>query len=149
MRSSIIAFGIAALTAVTQAVPTEQAKRDLYVRSASADVSCGNDQVISCCNTNKATSDSNNGGLLGLGGLLDGVLGGSCSPLGLGSKIFFSLLPPKKNEILTKCQQSSVLVFPSPTPAVTTSLRAVPATRTYVSTYSRTLQKEEFFADYP
>ncbi|KAJ9629114.1 uncharacterized protein PV06_02172 [Exophiala oligosperma] len=84
MRSSIIAFGIAALTAVTQAVPTEQAKRDLYVRSASADVSCGNDQVISCCNTNKATSDSNNGGLLGLGGLLDGVLGGSCSPLGLG-----------------------------------------------------------------
>lgn len=95
MRSSIIAFSLAALTAVTQAVPSEAGKRDLYVRSGKADVTCGNDQVISCCNTNKMTSDSNNGGLLGLGGVLDGVLGGSCTPLGVGGKIIFPVLQKK------------------------------------------------------
>lgn len=40
---------------------------------------CGNGQVISCCNT-KSTSVGA-GGLLGLGGVLNGVLGGNCNPL--------------------------------------------------------------------
>ena len=40
---------------------------------------CGNGQVISCCNTDSTSTASS--GLLGLGGVLDGVLGGSCSPL--------------------------------------------------------------------
>lgn len=40
---------------------------------------CGNGQVISCCNTNSVSNGSD--GLLGIGGILDGLLGGSCSPL--------------------------------------------------------------------
>jgi len=40
---------------------------------------CGNGQVISCCNTKSSSGGS--GGLLGLGGVLDGVLGGDCNPL--------------------------------------------------------------------
>ncbi|KAL6246934.1 hypothetical protein RBB50_006241 [Rhinocladiella similis] len=82
MRASIIAFGISALAAMAYAAPTEE--KDLYVRSGTAGVTCGNGQVISCCNTSKSTSDSGNGALLGLNGLLDGVLGGSCTPLGVG-----------------------------------------------------------------
>lgn len=42
---------------------------------------CGNGQVISCCNTNSVSNGSD--GLLGIGGILDGVLGGSCSPLNI------------------------------------------------------------------
>ncbi|KIW10517.1 hypothetical protein PV08_11481 [Exophiala spinifera] len=84
MRAAIIVFGITALTAITQAIPTESKKRDLYVRTASADVSCGNDQVISCCDTNKMTSGTTHAGIMGAGNVLDGVLGGACSPLGVG-----------------------------------------------------------------
>ncbi|KIN04348.1 hypothetical protein OIDMADRAFT_178387 [Oidiodendron maius Zn] len=40
---------------------------------------CGNGQVISCCNTNSVSNGSDS--LLGIGGILDGLLGGSCSPL--------------------------------------------------------------------
>lgn len=42
---------------------------------------CGNGQVISCCNTNSVSDGSS--GLLGIGGVLDGLLGGSCSPLNI------------------------------------------------------------------
>jgi hypothetical protein len=42
---------------------------------------CGNGQVISCCNTNSLSNGSDS--LLGLGGVLDGLLGGSCSPLSI------------------------------------------------------------------
>lgn len=48
-------------------------------------VSCGNGQVISCCNTS-TRQEGTGGGLLGLGGILDGILGGSCSPLGVAGR---------------------------------------------------------------
>ncbi|KIN04345.1 hypothetical protein OIDMADRAFT_143769 [Oidiodendron maius Zn] len=53
---------------------------------------CGNGQVISCCNTNSVSNGA--GGLLGLGGALDGVLGGSCSPLNVA--ILAVLVPVEK-----------------------------------------------------
>lgn len=48
---------------------------------------CGNGQVVSCCNTNSVSSGA--GGLLGSGGILDGVLGGSCSPLTIPIRKFW------------------------------------------------------------
>ncbi|KAH6698516.1 hypothetical protein BKA61DRAFT_682549 [Leptodontidium sp. MPI-SDFR-AT-0119] len=42
---------------------------------------CGNSQVISCCNTKSVSKGA--GGLIGIGGVLDNVLGGSCSPLSI------------------------------------------------------------------
>jgi hypothetical protein len=102
--TATIAFGMAALAALAQAIPTESSKADLYVRSTSADVTCGNGQVISCCDTSTTTigSDNTAGGLLGLGDLLDGVLGGACSPLGVGGEFFavspFSPSKPLKSE---------------------------------------------------
>ena len=52
---------------------------------------CGNGQVISCCNTKSVSNGS--GSLLGLGGVLDGVLGGSCSPLDVAVRKFSYLCP--------------------------------------------------------
>ncbi|KIX01789.1 uncharacterized protein Z518_09516 [Rhinocladiella mackenziei CBS 650.93] len=79
---NVIALSAAACAFLTQASPMEP-KGGSYVMSAPAEVSCGNDQVISCCNTK--TSTTNNGsaeGLVGIAGnVLDGVLGGSCTPL--------------------------------------------------------------------
>ena len=40
---------------------------------------CGNGQIISCCNTKSVSNGA--GGLIGVGGALNGILGGDCNPL--------------------------------------------------------------------
>ncbi|OBT47698.1 hypothetical protein VE00_02220 [Pseudogymnoascus sp. WSF 3629] len=64
------ALGAAALPQTNNVGPTVGPK---------GNAQCGNGQVISCCNTKSTSTGA--GGLLGLGGVLDGVLGGNCNPL--------------------------------------------------------------------
>lgn len=67
-------FAILSFALATVAMPVDEP-----TVGVDGNAKCGNGQVISCCNTNSVSSGS--GALLGLGGVLDGVLGGSCSPL--------------------------------------------------------------------
>lgn len=72
-----------ALAAVAMPSRTERAEPTV---GPGGNAICGNGEVISCCNTQSGSSGS---GLLGVGGILDGVLGGSCSPLTIPLSKFY------------------------------------------------------------
>ena len=85
---TLLTFAFAAV-----AMPSKNVERGQPTVGPGGNAACGNGQVISCCNTNSVSSGA--GGLLGLGGALDGVLGGSCSPLNVAlrkSSCFCSLI---------------------------------------------------------
>jgi hypothetical protein len=72
---TILSFAFAAAAMPSGSAPVEPTV------GPGGNAACGNGQVISCCNTNSLSNGS--GSLLGLGGVLDGLLGGSCSPLNI------------------------------------------------------------------
>jgi hypothetical protein len=84
-------FTILTVALAAVAMPSTNVARGGPTVGPGGNAACGNGQVISCCNTNSVSSGA--GGLLGLGGALDGVLGGSCSPLDVAVREFPSLRP--------------------------------------------------------
>lgn len=78
MYSNIIAAFTAIMATSVFAAPQASSSsadgNDLTVGAAAQQ--CGNNQALSCCNTNSGDSDSQ-GGLVG--SLLNGILGGSCT----------------------------------------------------------------------
>ncbi|KZF19510.1 hypothetical protein L228DRAFT_271306 [Xylona heveae TC161] len=73
MQFKTLALALPALFTLAAAVPSPNGGSGPTV----GDASCGNGQVLSCCNTDSESS----GGLIG--GILDGVLGGSCTALNI------------------------------------------------------------------
>lgn len=84
-------FTILTVALAAVAMPSTNVARGGPTVGPGGNAACGNGQVISCCNTKSVSSGS--GGLLGLGGALDGVLGGSCSPLNVAVRKFPALRP--------------------------------------------------------
>jgi len=85
-------FTILTVALAAVAMPSTNVARSGPTVGPGGNAACGNGQVISCCNTKSVSSGD--GGLLGLGGALDGVLGGSCSPLNVA--VLAVLVPVEK-----------------------------------------------------
>jgi hypothetical protein len=131
-----VVLATAAFALLATAIPAEP--RDLYVREATASVACGNGQVISCCDKSTSNTDSGDtdGGLLGVGNVANGLLGGACTPLGVGGRSFPRVIFFGRRRSILILVQSLEPVSPSTKPAVTTSQRVARAIRAYVATFT-------------
>lgn len=78
MHASTI-FAILSFALAATATPTGILGGGEPTVGPTGNAKCGNSQVISCCNTKSVSNGA--GHLIGIGGVLNGVLGGSCSPL--------------------------------------------------------------------
>ena len=80
MHASTI-FAILSFALAATATPTGILGGGEPTVGPTGNAKCGNGQVISCCNTKSVSNGA--GGLIEIGGVLNGVLGGSCSPLSI------------------------------------------------------------------
>jgi hypothetical protein len=84
MFSKIATFALMATVAFARPQSADTGVSDA-VSVGEASQQCGNEQALSCCNT----VSNSEGGLLG--GVLDGLLGGSCTQVPIAGASFFNL----------------------------------------------------------
>lgn len=80
---SLSKFALVALATISMVAAGPIEKKETGPTYGDVQAQCGNNQSVSCCNTQKTGDNSANSGLLGTGDILDGLLGGSCSQLSI------------------------------------------------------------------
>jgi hypothetical protein len=86
MFSKIATFALMATVAFARPQSSADTGVNDAVSVGEASQQCGNDQSLSCCNT----VSNSEGGLLG--GVLDGLLGGSCTQVPIAGAFLIPLL---------------------------------------------------------